>query len=85
MVSRTEEHLELAIGDDGCGFDPADVGRRGEEEHGMGLLTMSERAHLLRGEFHVSSSEGHGTRIEVQVPLGRYHAREADAPAGNRA
>ena len=55
----------LRIDDDGCGFDvPATVAAAG----GLGLTSMGERAELLGGSLHVSSTPGTGTIVEVVLP-----------------
>lgn len=55
-------HLKLTITDDGIGFDPSAV----SGDH-MGLSIMAERAANLGGQFHVRSTEGKGTTIEVTL------------------
>lgn len=55
-------HLKLTITDDGIGFDPSAV--RGDH---MGLSIMAERAAELGGQFHVRSTLGEGTTIEVTL------------------
>jgi len=59
--------LRLIVEDDGCGFDPATVGRGGNEHYG--LIAMRERAHNVGGMCTVRSSAGAGTRVEVVFPL----------------
>ncbi len=54
------EHVELTIGDDGCGFDPSCV----SPEH-LGLGIMYERAAAINAMMKLKSSPGHGTQIEV--------------------
>lgn len=59
--------LELVVGDDGRGFDPArgsDHGRRS-----FGLSTMRERSESLGGTLHVESQPGTGTLVTVRIPL----------------
>jgi two-component system sensor histidine kinase DegS len=53
--------------DDGCGFDPKALGD-GASGH-YGLVGMRERIEYLDGSLEVKSSPGHGTRIEITVPL----------------
>jgi signal transduction histidine kinase len=53
----------LVIGDDGCGFDPADSAGRG-----FGLVSMRERAASIGAGFDVRSAPDLGTRIEVALP-----------------
>ena len=60
-----ERALELAIVDDGVGFDPA--ARRGPGH--MGLGNMRTRAAELGGELLVESAVGRGTRGAVRVPV----------------
>ena len=55
--------LNLAIEDDGVGFNPLD-----EYPGHIGLVSMRERAELSRGIFSLDSSAGNGTRITVRVP-----------------
>ena len=57
--------LTLTISDDGKGFDPEEV--RGKP--GLGLSSMRERVHLVRGEFAIETLAGQGTTIQVAVPI----------------
>jgi two-component system CheB/CheR fusion protein len=57
--------IMLTITDNGAGFDPAAVKGRG----GLGLIGMEERARLVNGKLTVSAKPGHGTRIEIEVPI----------------
>lgn len=56
--------LELSVIDNGMGFDSA--GRVGK---GLGLISMQERASLLRGRLTIASASGAGTAILAWVPL----------------
>ena len=58
--------LRIEIEDDGQGFDP---GARREDRPHYGLLGIRERAELLGGVAIIDSAPGHGTRVEVRVPL----------------
>ena len=62
-----ESRLELAIVDDGCGFDAVEATRCG----GLGLVSMQERVRLLHGTLAIESRPGAGTRIAVSVPVPR--------------
>ena len=57
--------LQLALCDDGVGFDPA-LERAGPH---LGLASMYERVQLLGGELDLESAPGHGTTILAWVPL----------------
>ncbi len=58
------DHLQVVVCDKGTGFDPKKL----NDKTGLGLRSMEERANLLGGRFEVSSSPGHGTRIEARIP-----------------
>jgi signal transduction histidine kinase len=58
----------LRIEDDGVGFDYERYKNNGSYAKHMGLMSMSERVHLLGGSIAFKSSPGHGSRIYVEVP-----------------
>jgi signal transduction histidine kinase/ligand-binding sensor domain-containing protein len=62
---QRNESLLLSVSDDGRGFDTAT--RMGA---GTGTTSLAARAKALRGSFGMSSSEGEGTRAEVEIPIG---------------
>jgi signal transduction histidine kinase len=64
-VTTTNGHVQLAVSDDGVGFDPA----RGRIRRGLGQASMRERAALLGGMVEVKSSPGRGTTVKASVPL----------------
>lgn len=71
LGSMKDSVLIMVVEDDGVGFDPAaQPGRRS-----FGLTAMRERVEVLGGKIHIQSrvatsmSKGHGTRIEVDLPL----------------
>ncbi len=66
-LRRGSSLVWLTIADDGRGFDPLEVTRR-KTQH-MGLRAMGEMAGALGGAFQIASRPGHGTRIEVTLPL----------------
>jgi signal transduction histidine kinase len=68
-LSRRGAFVQLAIKDDGIGFD-ADKPRAGRKEKGgFGLAEMRERAVCVGGTLSVKSALRTGTEIEVRVPL----------------
>jgi signal transduction histidine kinase len=40
-----------------------------EKKKGMGLTAMAFRARMLGGNFEISSREGRGTKIKVNLPV----------------
>ncbi|MBI2955418.1 MAG: HAMP domain-containing protein [Chloroflexi bacterium] len=61
--------VSASVEDDGRGFDVDRVFQAQGKERGFGLLGMSERVALLRGEMVLTSRPGRGTRIDVRLPL----------------
>ncbi|MBK9088166.1 MAG: PAS domain-containing protein [Holophagales bacterium] len=59
-----DEGLLLAVRDDGAGFDPKGP-RAGRS---LGLASMRERIHLVKGTLDVESAPGEGTAIVAWVP-----------------
>ena len=65
-VAAREREVEIAIEDDGAGFDPA--GLAAAKGGGLGLSGISERARILGGRSAVRSSPGQGTVVTVTLP-----------------
>lgn len=66
VLKRKAGSVELAVSDDGCGFDPA-----ADREHAsLGLASMRERMALLRGRLEIRSRAGDGTQVLATVPAG---------------
>jgi signal transduction histidine kinase len=64
-LTRSADVVSLRVSDDGAGFDPGSLGKRG----GLGLVMMRERASQLNGTFEFESAPGHGTTITVVIPF----------------
>jgi signal transduction histidine kinase len=75
-VSETEKKVELIVEDDGVGFQPAEV------VEGFGFAGLRDRVDLLDGVLRIDSSPGHGTTVEVALPVRR---GGADGTAAHRA
>jgi PAS domain S-box-containing protein len=64
-LRKTDSTLELAIEDNGLGFDLEDVLSVESSKMGLGLASMRERTELSGGSFAVESSKGKGTIIRA--------------------
>ena len=64
-LTATAEEIQLAVSDAGRGFD-VEAARK---HHGLGLVSMQERVHLVHGSLFVESESGKGTKILAVVPL----------------
>jgi signal transduction histidine kinase len=72
--------LQLAIADDGPGFDVHSL--EGDAGLGLGLAGMREQAELLGGDFEILSRPGNGTEARVRWPLTRIRGTERSPIAG---
>jgi len=64
-LRKVDEGLEIAVRDNGTGFDSAQDRARPS----LGLASMKERVHLLGGELDIDSEPGHGTTVIAWVRL----------------
>jgi signal transduction histidine kinase len=65
-VRSTRTYVDLAVTDDGCGFDPRRLGR-----DRLGLAGISERVRLLGGVVEIETSPGAGTTVRATLPQWR--------------
>jgi PAS domain S-box-containing protein len=63
-LTQTPRGRQLKVRDNGVGFDPSLY-----RDKSFGLMSIRERVLMLRGEFKLTSAPGHGTLIEVQIPI----------------
>lgn len=64
-VRARANEVELVVADAGAGFDVEEA----TTNRGLGLVSMQERLHLVRGRFSIQSRPGSGTRIVAAAPL----------------
>ena len=63
-IWRGPKRIDIAITDDGKGFDPLEVYTNGSRTPGgFGLSSMTERARIIGGSLDITSSPGNGTGI----------------------
>ncbi|MBX6771568.1 MAG: hypothetical protein IRY83_07570 [Chloroflexi bacterium] len=68
-LARDGPALLVRVADNGIGFDRTRVPGSGTH---FGLVSMAERARLLRGELDVDSAPGAGTRVSLRVPFSEF-------------
>lgn len=68
VLVRRDGHATLLVEDAGCGFDVGHV-EQGGDRNALGLLGMRERVALIGGELRIESEPGHGTQIQIKVPI----------------
>jgi PAS domain S-box-containing protein len=70
-IKKAEKGIHISVEDNGSGFDITQTLKSEVARQGMGLATMRERAKMLGGSLEIVSEEGKGTRIDVDLPLGK--------------
>jgi PAS domain S-box-containing protein len=68
-LELVDGRVEVAVRDDGQGFDPAAVKARPAELSSLGLESMKERAALAGGRLEVGAASGAGTQIRASFPV----------------
>ena len=68
-VARRDGSLELAVADDGTGFDVKAILEGPATGKAIGLLGMRERVQILNGKVEIESSPGRGTTVRVSIPI----------------
>ena len=63
-LEETTGRIELNMTDDGKGFNPEKVRKKG-----LGLSNIRSRADLFGGKVTIQSTPGHGCKLKVQVPV----------------
>jgi signal transduction histidine kinase len=69
VLNREPGRVELSVADDGIGFDVRDARTRSQAGESLGLVDMTELAHMAGGALTVTSAEGKGSTVRVQFPL----------------
>ncbi len=63
QVSYLSDHLSITVEDNGKGFDTK------LENNGMGWGNVRQRVDFLKGTLDLSSSEGRGTSVQINIPF----------------
>ena len=69
VLLQVRENVTLIIEDDGHGFDRSGDWRDSSKPGSLGLISMQERAALLKGDLEIDTSRGNGTTVRARVPL----------------
>ncbi len=68
-AERRGDALRLSIEDEGQGFDPSAVAVDTGTDTGHGLAGIRDRVEIFGGRLRIDSRPGHGTRIQIHLPL----------------
>lgn len=64
QCSESDQTLSLTVEDDGCGFNPKEVGKKG-----LGLKNVENRVALLHGSLEMESRPDRGTTVNIEIPI----------------
>ena len=78
-IGRVAGRLEIAVEDDGVGFDAAHTRSRPTSAGGFGLFSIRERLHYLGGRLEFEAVPAGGTRASILVPLAPPRAEDRDS------
>lgn len=62
-VETTDNGIEIAVSDDGPGFDPQ------HKSEGLGLAGLRERIAALKGDLQLDTRPGGGTSLRMRLPI----------------
>lgn len=81
-VCRQDGALSIEIKDDGRGFDPDryHMNKPGADR-GMGLSALALRARMIGAKLQLSSQPGHGTTINLLLPINTHGKQDRQADA----
>ena len=65
----TEQLMTITIADDGGGFDVKKARTQAPRRGNIGLMSMRERAAMLRGNVEIRSDPGRGAMIIASIPI----------------
>jgi CheY-like chemotaxis protein len=68
-IRQQEDQIQIAVADQGVGFNPASLRAANATTGGLGLFSLIERLAHLGGRMEIDSSPGKGTRITLFAPL----------------
>ncbi len=68
-ITQTQERVQIAVSDQGIGFEPHRLETSGETSGARGLIGIRERLGLLGGGITIESEPGKGSRISIFSPF----------------
>jgi signal transduction histidine kinase len=67
-MNRDPQAIEMAVRDDGVGFDVAAATARARAGESLGLVDMAEMAEMVGGDLSITSVVGRGSTVRVRIP-----------------
>ena len=69
QLEMAPTRVSLVIEDDGIGFDARKLLASNASRTAWGLLGIQERTILMGGDCSIIATPGHGTLVEVKLPV----------------
>jgi len=84
LLRTRDDRIKLIIRDEGKGFDPDLLKKRGADQTTFGLFYIQQRLAHIGGEMEIATAPGKGTSITVTIPAGEVKplTGEKDGTAG---
>ncbi len=64
------KRTRMIVRDNGVGFDTKEAQKRSGGKGSLGLLSMQERADLIKADLKIDSAPGQGTQIILRAKSG---------------
>ncbi|MEJ2363068.1 MAG: MASE3 domain-containing protein [Deltaproteobacteria bacterium] len=75
-LTKKDNNIQLAVEDNGYGFDVKEALSVESSQRGFGLGSMKERTELSGGTFLINSGKGSGTFILASWPYDHFHRKK---------
>jgi PAS domain S-box-containing protein len=69
ILGFTKNHVQMAVSDDGVGFNVKEASKRSGIRGSLGLMSMRERANLINANLKIESATRKGTRVTLTAHL----------------
>ena len=66
-ITKNESSINIAITDDGKGFNHSKIYDEKKNMEGFGLENIKKRISLLKGDYSIDSSKG--TKVLIKIPI----------------
>lgn len=67
-VNFSNNEMQMSVADDGKGFDLSPLNDPNNQQFGLGLRNMNNRATLIGAKFNLSSEPNKGTILQLSLP-----------------
>jgi len=71
-VSFSANDMQVSVADDGKGFDLSPLNDPGNQQFGLGLRNMHNRATLIGAKFSLTSEPNKGTTLHLSLPYNTF-------------